>query len=338
MKVLVIKTSSLGDVIHTLPALTDAAKKIKGISFDWVVEESFQEIPQMHPNVEKIIPVSVRRWRKNLWANRAELKASLHHMQQQTYDYVIDAQGLIKSAIFTRYAKGAKYGLSKTSCQEPLATLAYRYKIDVPKGQHAITRVRQLFAKSLGYEVDLSSLSYGLQKEDCPAPKTLEKPYLVFLHGTTWASKHWPEDYWQELISIANKQGFSVYLPWGNEQEKERAERLSNKRENAKILKKSTIKELASILMHANGVVGVDSGLSHLTAACGTPAVTIYGATSAELTGTMGERNLSLQTAFDCSPCLQKDCRYTQASSVTPACYETLAPQQVFNSLQGLMT
>lgn len=338
MKVLVVKTSSLGDIIHTLPALEDAVKAIPAISFDWVVEESFQDIPRLNPNVNRVIPVAVRRWRKNIWKYRAEIKACIKDIQKERYDVVIDAQGLIKSAIITRYATGAKYGFSKTSCRESLATMTYKHKIDVPKDQHAITRVRQLFSKSLGYEFDEESLSYGLQKADLATPESLEKPYLVFLHGTTWASKHWPEEYWAQLVNLACDAGFHVYLPWGNAQEKERADRLAFLDAKATVLEKSTIKELAAILMHASGVVGVDSGLSHLTAACGTPAVTIYGSTSAELTGTMGERNQCLQTAFDCSPCLQKDCKYTLASPIAPACYQALPPRQVLNSLQGLMT
>lgn len=338
MKVLVVKTSSLGDVIHTLPALADAVKAIPAISFDWVVEESFQDTPRLHPHVNRVIPVAVRRWRKGIWRYRAEIKACIKEIQKEKYDVVIDAQGLIKSAIITRYATGVKYGFSKTSCREPLAGMAYKHKIDVPKDQHAITRVRQLFSKSLGYELDEKFLSYGLQKDDLAAPESLEKPYLVFLHGTTWASKHWPEEYWAQLVKLAGDAGFYVYLPWGNAQEKERADRLALLDDKATVLEKSTIKELAATLMHASGVVGVDSGLSHLTAACGTPAVTIYGASSAELTGTMGERNQCLQTAFDCSPCLQKDCQYTQLSPVAPACYQTLAPQQILNSLLELMT
>jgi len=338
MKVLIVKTSSLGDVIHTLPALTDAASAIPDISFDWVVEDSFQDIPKLHPNVSKVIPVSVRRWRKNLWKYRGEIKASIRDIKEREYDVVIDAQGLIKSAFFTRYARGNKYGLSKKSCREPLASLAYQYKIDVPKGQHAITRVRQLFAKSLGYMFDQEFLSYGLKKENFKLPERVKPPYLVFLHGTTWASKHWPNEYWKELVSLAIEQGFSVYLPWGNEQEQARAMKLSEGVSNVYVLPRSSIKELSTILMHANGVVGVDSGLAHLTAACGTAAVTLYGSTDAELTGMMGENNQSLQTDFECSPCLKKVCNYNGSSLVEPACYQTLPAQLVLDKLQALMT
>jgi len=244
---------------------------------------------------------------------------------------------LIKSAFFTRYARGNKYGLSKKSCREPLAAMAYQHKVDISKGQHAILRVRQLFAKSLGYEFSSESLSYGLSKAGMSEPQLLEKPYLVFLHGTTWASKHWPEEYWKELVSLATSKGLSVYLPWGNGQEQERANKLSNTSEKAHVLEKSSVKELAEILMYASGVVGVDSGLAHLTAACGTPAVTIYGSTNAKLTGTMGQKNQCLQTKFDCSPCLKKTCGYIGSTHVSPACYQTLRAESVWQKLTALM-
>ena len=338
MKVLVVKTSSLGDVIHTLPALSDATKAIPGISFDWVVEDSFQDIPRLHPSVDRVLPVSIRRWRNNLWASRAEIRASIKAIQQQHYDLVIDAQGLIKSAFLTRFAHGKRCGLSKASCREPLAALAYQQTVDVAKGQHAIVRVRQLFAQLLGYSVVEDELSYGLDKTNVKRPVGLEKPYLVFLHGTTWESKHWPEAYWQELLELAVSEGFNVYLPWGNEQEKQRAEMLSQASTAAHVLPRSSIQALTAVLMHAQGAVGVDSGLAHLTAACGTASVSIYGSTSAKLTATMGQNNLALQTDFACSPCLKRVCDYSAESDVQPACYQTLNATKVWSSLKLLMS
>ena len=338
MKVLVVKTSSMGDVIHTLPALTDATNAIPGISFDWVVESTFKDVPYMHPKVNRVIVVSIRKWRKNPFKYLSEIRASIQEIKKEQYDVVIDAQGLIKSALISCLANGKKYGLSKTSSREPLASLAYQHKIDVPKGQHAINRVRQLFAKSLGYDFVVEELSYGLRKEDFLEPTSLKAPYLVFLHGTTWASKHWPNEYWRELITLATSQGFTVYLPWGSEQEKMRADKLTNNIEQAHVLPQSSIKQLAATLMHAHGVVGVDSGLAHLAAACGVPAITLYGATSTELTSTMGNNNQALQTDFACSPCMKKDCSYSGTSSVTPACYEMLPPEWVWAKLGTMMS
>ena len=302
------------------------------------MEDSFQDIPRLHPSVDRVIPVSIRRWRKNPWASRAEIRAAIKTIQQEPYDLVIDAQGLIKSAFLTRFANGKRCGLSKTSCREPLASMAYQETVDVAKGQHAIARVRQLFAQLLGYDLVVDELSYGLDKTNFKRPVGLEKPYLVFLHGTTWESKHWPEAYWKELVSLAVDAGFNVYIPWGNEQEKQRADMLCQASSSAHVLPRSSIKNLTAVLMHAQGVVGVDSGLAHLAAACGTPLVSLYGSTSAKLTGTMGDKNKALQAKFDCSPCLKKECVYVGESSVKFACYEKLSATYVWNKLESLMS
>ena len=337
MKVLIVKTSSMGDVIHTLPALTDAAKRLGDISFDWVVEESFQEIPAMHPNVANIISVNIRRWRKNIWRYRHEIKAFKRQLKQTHYDCVIDAQGLIKSAWLTRLVDSKRFGLDSKSIKEPLASLAYTNRISVSKGQHAVDRIRQLFAQSLGYSLVNLSLDYGLSRNQVSPSEQIKRPYVVFLHGTTWSSKHWPEIYWKDLIAIASNGGYDIYLPWGNEVEKQRAELLCKAEKKAHVLPRSSITELARLLTSANGVVGVDSGLAHLAAACDTAGVTLYGSTSAVLTGTTGKRITSLQADFTCSPCLKKNCAYHLDSAVEPACYQALNPAYVFHNLQKMM-
>ncbi|GAF69677.1 unnamed protein product, partial [marine sediment metagenome] len=152
MKILVVKTSSLGDVIHALPALTDAAHAIPNISFDWVVEKSFSEIPSWHLQVNKVIPVSWRKWRKNMresWKS-GEIQHFYHDLRDSHYDKIIDAQGLMKSAIMACMAKGIKCGLDYKSAREPLASLFYQHRHKVDYQQHAVTRSRQLFAKALG--------------------------------------------------------------------------------------------------------------------------------------------------------------------------------------------
>ena len=328
----------MGDVVHALPAVTDAVNANPNISFDWVVEGSFKDLPKMHQSVDRVIPVAVRKWRKAPFKHLSDIRTSIKDIKKEKYDVVIDAQGLIKSAFFTHYSRGKKYGLSKTSAREPLASMAYDYKIDVPKGLHAIERVRQLFSKSLGYDFTSNTLSYGLKKEDFIEPALLAQPYVVFLHGTTWASKHWPIQYWKELILLAANKGVNVYLPWGNAEERNRAGILAGMSSKAHVLPSSSIKQLAAILMHANGVVGVDSGLSHLAAACGTAVVTLYGSTSAKLTGTLGEKNKALQATFSCSPCLRKECNYSVVTDVQPACYQDVKPADVWGQLEVLMS
>ena len=139
MRVLLVKTSSLGDVIHALPALTDAARAIPGITFDWVVEEGFAEIPTWHPSVGNVIPVAIRRWRKNLWETikSGEWRRFKQRLRAEKYDLVIDAQGLLKSALLTRYVKAPVAGFDRDSAREPLASRFYQRRLAVARGQHA---------------------------------------------------------------------------------------------------------------------------------------------------------------------------------------------------------
>ncbi len=332
MKVLIIKTSSLGDLIHTLPAVTDAEKAIPDITFDWVAEESFAEIPSWHPAVNKVVPIAIRRWRKK-W-NQAEVSKAVREIRREKYDAIIDAQGLIKSAIITRLAKGERYGLDKNSCKEPLASLAYQHKISVPRDQHAIERIRQLFAKVLNYQYDEAALDYGLDRNSFKT--ATNSRYLVFLHGTTWESKLYPEQYWIELAQLAKKESFKVYFPWGNEEERLRAERCAKQSDNAIVPDRMVLTKMAMLIAGSEGVVGCDTGLTHLSAALDVPGVTLYGSTSSGLTGTKGDRHLCLQAEFKCAPCMQKQCNYKESSTVTPACYQSLPAEMIWNNLQQM--
>ncbi len=334
MKVLLIKTSSLGDVFHTLPALEDAWRAIPGLEVDWVVEEAFAAIPTWHPAVKKVIPVAWRRWRKNLRdkANRAEMKAFWRDLRATEYDVVLDAQGLIKSAVFTRMARGPRFGLDKHSCREPLAALAYQFPQNVAKGQHAIPRVRQLFAQVLGYEVP-DGLSYGVDRTRWQRP-AVDGDYWLFLHGTTWITKLWPEAYWRELAAMVAASGRKVVLPWGNDEEQQRAERIATGLDGVEVLPKMGLNALNAYLAHAQAVVGVDTGLSHVVAALEVPSVAIYGATDSTLTGVLGPRVEVMHSGYsDCAPCLSKTCLKNEPGDIQPPCYREISPQRVFDYL-----
>jgi heptosyltransferase I len=331
MRVLLIKTSSLGDVIHSLPAVTDAQKALPDIKFDWVVEEGLVEIPAWHPAVREVIPVAIRRWRK-AWI-KSLLSDEFRTFKQrvkQPYDLVLDAQGLLKSAWLAWMSRSPRYGLDKHSAREPLAASFYQEKIFVAKGDHAIDRVRQLFAKTLGYECPpLESIDFGLQSM---RPAKPEKA-IVFLHGTTWVTKHWPEKYWIELAEKVIDEGYQVWLPWGSDEEKQRAERISTKTK-AKVLEKMNLTDIAKTLAASQGVIGVDTGLCHLAAALDVPSVTIYGSTKPELTGTKGDNQHHMAVEFECAPCLKRQCQYQEVLEVTPACYTTVQPPEVWSNFK----
>ena len=302
MKVLIVKTSSMGDVIHTLPALTDAQKAIPNIQFDWVVEQPFAEIPKWHGAVNQVIPIAIRRWRKNLFSAQTwqAWKSYKQQLQATQYDAIIDAQGLLKSAVLvTRLAHGTKYGYDKRSAREGLSSCFYDKTFDIPYQQHAVERIRKLFAMALGYNLPTTVGDYGIADKFAKnlANPTACNPYIVAIHATTREDKHWQEAYWVELLQQLSDQGIAIHLPWGNDKEKTRAERLAQVSPLVKVLPKLTLAELALEIAGAKGVVSVDTGLSHLTAALDKPNVILYGATDPRLIGAYGKNQLYLESS-----------------------------------------
>ncbi|QLH41394.1 MAG: lipopolysaccharide heptosyltransferase I [Coxiellaceae bacterium] len=340
MKVLVIKMSSMGDIIHTLPALTDAAAVYPHIEFTWLVEEGFAEIPQWHPQVKQIIPIAWRRWRKELrqaW-HAGELKQFYQRLRAERYDRVIDAQGLIKSALVTRLARGLRCGLNWQSAWEPLASLAYQRRVSVKPAQHAIVRMRQLFSLALDYTSPMTVPDYGIKiAQPVLDSVPLKQPYLIFIHGTAWATKQWPVGHWALLGNLATAAGYQVYLPWGNITEQQRAQAIAASNTAIQVLPKLALSDIAVLLQQAAGAVAIDTGLGHLAAALSVPTVSIYGATDPKEIGTVGEKQRHLQASFPCSPCNQTRCSYRGASTVEPACYAEVKPELVWQTLLSLL-
>lgn len=335
MRVLVVKTSSLGDVVHTLPALTDACRAYPDLVVDWVVEEAFAPIAERHPAVDRVIPCALRRWRKHplrAWRS-GEWPAFRRQLREYEYDAVIDAQGLMKSAFLVRRTRGPKFGLDRDSAREPRSARALDHPLSVPRDRHAVTRVRQLFARALGYDQPDSPPEYGLGR-DAPV-RDSEQRQLIFIHGTTWPTKHWPLEHWQALARLATEAGFRVLLPWGSEAERERAEAIAVVSSSARVLPQMKLSELLDQMAELDGFVAVDTGLAHLAAACDQPGVALYGPTDPELTGVTGRHATSLAADFPCAPCLQKQCTYRGelGRGVNPPCFSTLMPETVWRAL-----
>lgn len=332
MRVLLIKTSSMGDVIHALPALTDAGNAIPGIRFDWMVEESFAEIPAWHPLVDNVIPIELRKWRKGIFSKetREGFKRLRDTLKDKEYDLILDAQGLVKSALLTFFAKGKRAGLDFHSARESLASFAYQKKVNVNFYQHAVVRMRELFSKVLEYPLPHTPPNFNLQH----IPKvTQSDPYIVFLHSTTWESKQWPEEYWVELAAIANQAGYRVKISGGNQTELARAKRIAEKSKMVDALPRLTIAEAASLCANSKGAVAVDTGFGHLAAALDIPIVSIYGSTNPEYTGAIGNKSILLAAEFPCAPCLSRECHYKKPAAVSPACYSNIMPMRVWNTL-----
>jgi heptosyltransferase-1 len=360
MRILLVKTSSLGDVIHTLPAVTDAARAFPGIRFNWVVEEAFAEIPAWHPAVERVIPVALRRWRKRPFARatRAEWKAFRAALDAGPYDFVLDAQGLIKSAWLAVKAHAPVHGLGFRSAREPLASLAYSRRYTVPWGRHAVRRVRELFAAALGYPLPEDAVgeddgasyadaaAYGLDRARIPTSETIadDTSRLVFMHGTTWPTKHWPESSWRELARLAADAGRNVRLPWGNEVEHERAQRIAKDLDGVHVLPHLSLAGIATELAAATACVAVDSGLGHLAAALDVPTLSLFGSTDPGFTGAWGHRQRRLATDFPCAPCLRKICSLRTVASGASAsssaadapCFARVTPARVWEVLSAM--
>ncbi len=312
MNVLLIKTSSLGDVIHTLPALTDAWRASGGaISFDWVVEEGLAEIPGWHPAVNRVIPVALRRWRKTplKTLRTGEFGAFVAALRQSPYDCVIDAQGLLKSAWLTRFVSAPVYGYDTDSIREPLASRFYQHRLAVSRRLHAVERIRRLFELALGYSLGdgagIAPPDYGLWLE---AAALCEEPYVFLLHGTTWDTKHYPESGWIRISRLLQEHGLVPVVTWGNEVEAQRAARLTAS--GARLLPRGSLRQLAGYLRGAAGAISVDTGLGHLATALDVPLVGLYGPTDPALSGIYGARQISLRADYHCAPCLRRSCRF----------------------------
>lgn len=280
--VLLVKTSSLGDVIHNLPVVSDLLRVWPHLAIDWVVEESFAEIPRLHGGVRQIFPVAIRRWRKQLGqrATWQEIAAFRQAVRANCYDLIIDTQSLLKSALITRMADGLRCGYSAEAAREPLAAWLYDCRYAIPKSAHAVERNRWLAAAAAGYSPDLP-LRYGIHLNT----ETPASPFCALLTATSRDDKLWPEAHWQALGQQLAAQGLRCALPAGSVRERERAQRIAAGIPGAELVPPASLTELAHLLDAARAVVGVDTGLTHLAAALDRPVAALYVATDPGLTG-----------------------------------------------------
>ena len=285
-KILLVKTSSMGDVIHNLPVVSDIRAHYPDAEIDWVVEESFAGIPTLHPGVNKVLPVAIRRWRKNPLSRavRAEASAFLRQLRGKVYDVVLDTQGLFKSAVIARLAQGTRCGYDWHSAREPLAALFYDETVQVEKTLHAVERNRLLGGRAFGYIPD-DPVSYGITAPSPDLPWLPAGPFAVLLHATSRDDKLWPEPGWITLGSHLAGKGVACVLPWGSAAEQQRSQRLAAQIPNAIVAPALTLGQAAALLSKAVAAVGVDTGLIHLAAALGVPVVALYCASEPGLTG-----------------------------------------------------
>lgn len=288
MRILFVKTSSLGDVIHHCPAVSDARRSFPDASIDWVVEESFAGIAEMHPGIRSVIPVGIRRWRKrvtsrSVWSEIVEFRRAI---RAQVYDFVIDTQGLLKSALIASQARGVAHGFDASSAREPIASRFYDVRHRVAREQHAVDRNRALSAAALGSQPD-AKCDYGLvaQTEN---PLPVRSPFCVLLSMTSRSDKLWPEERWVELVRALASEGKESVMPWGSEAEQARCRRITESAGSGIVPRSLSLGELAGVISASSAVVGVDTGLSHLAAAFGVPVVGVFCGSDPRLTGLLG--------------------------------------------------
>lgn len=290
--ILFIKTSSLGDVVHHMPALTDARKAHPDATFSWLVEEAFAPLVRLHPAIDTVIPVASRRWRKSLYAPAtiAEIRASFRNIRAQRYDEIVDTQGLLRTAILTRAARGMRHGYDASSVREPLASLFYDVRHRVERDMHAVERNRILSGLALGYAPD-EAPDFGLDRARIGKDSTSR--YGLLLHATARREKQWPDADWIAFAKLF-AQRFELLLPWGTEAERARSEYIAAAVPGARVPDRAPLDQVAKLIAGAQFVVGVDTGLLHLAAALGVPVVAIFAGSKPALTGPMGRGRLSI--------------------------------------------
>lgn len=195
--------------------------------------------------------------------------------------------------------------------------------------------MRSLFSQALQYPMPDTPPQFGLNREQLQKPQP--EKYLVFLHGTTWTTKEWPEAHWMGLADLAKASGYRIKISGGNAVEVERAKRIAKHCDAVDVSPYLTISQMATLLANAKGAIAVDTGFGHLAAALNIPIVSLYGPTNPAFTGALGNASLHLSANFACAPCLRRTCNYKGQTEVTPACYSTLTPMQVFDALHTLI-
>lgn len=287
-RVLFVKLSSLGDVIHNLPAVTDLCARRPDARIHWAVEEAYADLVRLHPAIEQAIAVPLRRLRRQ-WRSREAWRAfgaARRALRRHPYDFVVDTQGLLKSAAIARTAHGATFGFDRASARERLAARFYDQGLAVGRAQHAVERNRRLVAEVFGYAVDTLP-DYGIAAPPSP-PAWAPRRYYVALHATSRADKRWEDARWVELARRLAAHGLMAVYPGGTPEERNVAARLATQSPDGLLAPPMSLVEAAALLAGSDGVVGVDTGLTHLAVALDVPTLGLYGATDPALTGLHG--------------------------------------------------
>jgi heptosyltransferase-1 len=338
MKILIVRLSSLGDILHLFPAISDLHRQLPDAELHYLVEPAFAEMVGWHSAIRKVLTVPLRSHKKAWWKLPKLLSGLKRQLKAEKYDLVLDAQGLLKSALLARLAGADIYGFDKDSAREALVTKFYKKMASVPKGLHVIEKNRQLVAELFGANISQAA-DFGLQhfcRQQGALPLTVAEfsglPTLVLLHGTTWNSKYWPESMWYELIGLLTRQGIQCLLPWGSAAEQLRARRLQGAGGKlAQVLPGLSLTELMAVLLQSRGFVSVESGIGHLATVLDIPGLMLHGPTAPGYSGILDKSCLHITSGLECSPCFKRDCPKISSAEDLPPCQLAITVQRVFD-------
>jgi heptosyltransferase-1 len=284
VNILIVRVSSLGDVVHNMPMVADLRRHVPDAVVDWVVEESYASLVRLNDGVRNVIPFALRRWRRSLGsaATRAEMGRFHASLRATAYDLVLDTQGLFKTGLVMRMARlapgGRRIGLANAtegSGYEAISRLFHTSSIPVARRAHAVQRARHVAAGALGYALD-GPPEFNLKAPDLSPAWLPREPYAVFFHGTARAAKGWPPASWIALGNRLAQRGLPVLLPWGSAAERAAAQALAAAMPDARVLPALPLMEAVLLAQRAALVVGVDTGLTHIAAAYERPTVELY--------------------------------------------------------------
>lgn len=285
MNILIVRVSSLGDVVHNMPMVADILRHYPDAHIDWVVEEAYADLVHLNRGVRNVIPFALRRWRNSLASapTRAEMRAFYQALRAHSYDLVFDTQGLFKTAAVMRMARlapaGRRVGLANAtegSGYEPVSRMFHTMSVPVGLHTHAVMRARMVAAAAFGYPLD-GAADFDLRAPDDTRPAWLpDQPYAVFFHGTARAAKRWDPASWVHVAQALAARGLTVLLPWGSAPEKQAAQQLAAGMPNARVLPSLSIMEAVVLAQRAALAIGVDTGLTHVAAAFNRPTIELY--------------------------------------------------------------
>jgi len=291
--VLVVRPSSLGDIVYALAVVSDIRRAHPDLAVDWVAEPGFAPLIALCPDVGRVIPFGLRRWRRAPFtaATWRDVDAFRDALRRTRYAAILDLQEQVKGALIARAARGVRHGFDRSSIREPLATLFDDIHHRVSRDLHFVTRCRKLAGAALDYPTDAPP-RWNL-RVPAPRPGTPDEPYVVVLHATSRDDKLWPEAHWRAVMNACGDAGFAIVLPWGSAAEEARSRRLAESNAKAVLPAWLSLPDVATLLANATLAIGVDTGFTHLAAALGTPTVALFTVTDprrhgVEITGNHG--------------------------------------------------